>query len=159
MLRFLSAWMAFLFLAPAWAGEPDLKLNRLKPSLESLTRGERGSVTRALELIRRGEHSAALAQLTELTRANPANSASRVVLAFGLLQAGNLVGAFDQAKQAEAAADHNSYVCLFLARVARLVGEAEVCRRELGHVREAGTDKKEAAALERQLAQNPAPQR
>jgi Flp pilus assembly protein TadD len=151
--------MGLLAVAPTWAAEPEIKLNRLKPSLASLTRGERGTVTRALDLIRRGEHTAALAQLTELSRANPANSATRVVLAYGLLQAGNLVGAFDEARQAEAAPDHNSYVCLFLARIARLVGDNEVCRRELGHVRQAGTDKKEAGALERQLANHAAPQR
>ena len=145
--------MGMLALMPAWAGTPEVKLSRLKPSLQSLTAGERSTVSRALDLIQRGEHTAALAQLTELTRANPANSGARVVLAYGLLQAGNLVGAFDHAKQAEAAPDHNSYVCLFLARIARLAGDVEVCRRELGHVRQAGTDKKEAAEVERQLAE------
>jgi predicted Zn-dependent protease len=149
----LCAFALLLGLTGA-AAEPQLKLKRLRPSLASLTRGERGTVDRAVALIRKGEHTAALAQLTELTRDNPNNSAVRVVLAYALLQAGNLAGAFQHATQAEAAPDHNSYVCLFLARVAWLVGDTEACRRELGHVRAAGTDRGDADALERQLARN-----
>ena len=153
MLRCLLVWAILFVPVAASAAEPELKLNRLKPSLDSLPRADRSNVERAAGLIRKGEHAAALAQLTELTRANPQNSSVRVVLAYALLQAGNLAGAFDHAKLAESAADHNSYVCLFLARVALLAGDTAYCRRELGHVRAAGTDKGEADKLERQLAQ------
>lgn len=153
MFRCLHVWAMLLILVTAAAAEPELKLKRLNPSLKTLSRSERSAVDRAVGLIRKGEHTAALAQLTELTRSNPNNSSVRVVLAYALLQAGNLAGAFDHAKLAEAAPDHNSYVCLFLARIAWLAGDTASCRRELGHVRAAGTDRAEADALERQLSQ------
>jgi predicted Zn-dependent protease len=152
MRRSLQVWAILLFAVTAAAAQ-DLKVKRLNSSLRALGRSGRGAVERSLDLIRKGEHTAALAQLTGLTRDNPENSAVRVVLAYALLQAGNLAGAFDHARKAEAAPDHNSYVCLFLARVAWLAGDTAVCRRELGHVRAAGTDKAEADALERKLAQ------
>jgi Flp pilus assembly protein TadD len=151
MLRCLHLCAMLLLSCAAFAAGPELKLKRMNPSLNALSRSERSAVDRAVSLIRKGEHTAALAQLTELTRSNPNNSSVRVVLAYALLQAGNLAGAFDHAKLAEAAPDHNSYVCLFLARVAWLAGDTGSCRRELGHVRAAGTDKAEADALERQL--------
>jgi Flp pilus assembly protein TadD len=135
----------------AWAAEMELKLKELQPSLSRLASGSRTTVDQAVQLIRKGQHTAALAHLTELSRANPDNSAVKVVLAYGLLQAGNLVGAFDRAKEAEAAPDHTSYVCLFLARVAYLVGDPLTCRREVEHVRQAGDYKTEVRALERDL--------
>jgi Flp pilus assembly protein TadD len=146
--------LAIAVLCPlfAIAEQPKLDRKRLEPSLKSLTRSQRGVIDGALELIRKGEHTAALARLTELSRDNPNNSGTRIVLAYALLQAGNLAGAFDHAAKAEAAPGHDSYACLFLARIAYLVGDTARCRRELGHVREAGGDPREVESLERRLA-------
>jgi hypothetical protein len=143
---------AFLALGSAPAQDVDFKMKRLGPSLEALAPNARATIDKAVRLIRSREHTAALALLTELSRANPQNSSIKVVLAYGLLQAGNLLGAFDTAKEAEAAPDHNSYMCLFLARVAYLVGDAATCRREVQHVRQAGHFKREVSAIERDLA-------
>jgi Flp pilus assembly protein TadD len=139
-----------------FAAKVELNLGHLSPSLRNLKRADQTTIERAVTLIKKGQHTAAFAQLTEISRAHPNNSAVRVVLAYALLQAGNLAGAFDQAQQAEAASDHTSYACLFLARIAYLIGDTAVCRRELDHVIGSGEHVAEAKRIERDLARAPA---
>jgi Flp pilus assembly protein TadD len=144
--------LLILFAAPALQGSGfDLDTGAMKSSLGNLAASERGTIDRALGLIKKGQHTAAFAQLSELSRNNPNNSAARVVLAYALLQAGNLAGAFEHAQQAEAAADHNSYVCLFLARIAYIAGDRAICEREIKHVKKSKTYRTEVAQIERDL--------
>ncbi len=141
-----------LFLASAMPAETmELRADRLSSSLAKLSGTDQQAAEQALRLIRKGEHSLALAQLTALTKDNPNNSALRILAAYSFLQLGNLVGAFREAKQAESSADANTYACWFLAKVSWLTGDKAICRREIGHLRHAGAMTPEAIALEKQL--------
>jgi len=133
------------------ADRPALEPARLTASLDKLTGADHQAAEKALALIRKGEHSLALAQLTALTRQNPDNSSVRILAAYSLLQLGNLVGAFTEARKAESAPDANSYSCWFLAKVALIAGDRTVCRREIGHLRHDPTMAHQAAELEKQL--------
>jgi Flp pilus assembly protein TadD len=82
-----------------------LRPDRLSSSLGKLVGDDQQAAQKALDLIQKGEHSLALAQLTALTRQNPNNSAIRILASYTLLQLGNMVGAFREAKRAESASE------------------------------------------------------
>lgn len=128
-----------------------LQFSLLTPSLDLMNAGDRQVVQRAIELIRNGEDGLALVQLRTLTERNPRNSSLRILTAYALLQAGNLTGAFEEAKSGESAPDHNAYACWFLAKIAFLTGDTAACKRELKHVRDSGQLSGERKELESQL--------
>ncbi|MCX6625803.1 MAG: hypothetical protein NTY38_33015, partial [Acidobacteria bacterium] len=105
-----------LFAAGAAAETLDLRPDRLAASLGKLSGGDQRAAKQALELIRKGEHSLALAQLTALTSRNPNASSIRILASYAMLQLGNLIGAFGEARKAETTSDANSYSCWFLAK-------------------------------------------
>ena len=147
--------LSFLLLAP-WAGslrsaDVDLRMDRLADSLNLLRGEDRAVVEQVLDLIRKGENTLALGRLTALNTANPQNSSLRILSAYALLQAGNFLGAFDEAAKAEKAPDGNSYKCWFLAKVALLAGDKSACKRELKHVKSVGDMAADVKALEKEL--------
>ncbi len=113
----------------------DLRLDRLSEAFQLLPDADRGTVDEVLALLKKGEHQEALKRLNTLNQANPENSSLRVLTAYGLLQVGNLLGAFDEARKAERASNGNAYKCWFLSKVALLNGDTMACRRELNHVK------------------------
>jgi hypothetical protein len=150
--RHLICVLAGARLVPAQGSASfPLRFDLLAASLASLPSNERQRIDSAIGLIRKGEHLAALAPLLEVTRSNPQVSGARVVLAYAMLQAGNLAGAFEHARQAEKSSDRTTYVCLFLARLAALVGNTDVCRRELKHISGDAQLRADAQDVERQL--------
>lgn len=137
--------------APLRADKVDLRAERLTEALDLLKPSERSVVDHAVDLIRKGMNTDALAALSTLTKDNPKNSSLRILTAYALLQLGNLVGAFDEAKKAEAAPNGNSYKCWFLGKLALLVGDREVCKREIAHAKKAGDMATDVDALEKEL--------
>jgi Flp pilus assembly protein TadD len=133
------------------AATVELNRDRLGGSLKLLARPDRTVVDQAIKLIQRGDHSLALAHLSSLTKKNSDSSALRILSAYAMLQLGNLVGAFDEAKKAEASPDHDSYACLFLAKLALLIGDKEVCKRELEHIKGAGEPAAQISQIENGL--------
>lgn len=132
---------------------PELPAARLAEALNLISQADRAVVNDALRLIRNGENTGALVRLSEIAKTNPQNSSVRIVLAYALLKTGDLLGAFDQAKRAEAAPNGNSFKCWFLARVALFNGNKEVCRNEIKHVKAAGDMPGEVRALEKEMKQ------
>jgi len=124
---------------------PSLDLSALTGPLQELTPEERKVVDRALELIRQKRHTAALLELSRLVGSNPQNSALRVLRAYVLLELGNVSGALDDARSAEASGLRSAYRCWFLAQVAYLAGNVPLCRREIKHV---GSDESYGQAAE-----------
>jgi Flp pilus assembly protein TadD len=154
-IRLLAFSFFFLTLtSPVHALDFELRVDRLASALSIMTEGDRGAVDHALQLIQKGDHSLALVRLSSLNKTNPKNSSLRILTAYALLQAGNLLGAFEEAKKAHAAPDGNSYKCWFLAKVALLSGNKAVCRKELEHVRKAGDMTAEVRKLENELTRN-----
>ena len=137
--------------AGAQASPFNLRFDLLTPSLGSLSSVERMKLDTAIDLIRRGEHLAAFVPLAELSKSNPKNSSLRVILAYTMLQLGNLAGAFDNAMKAEKT-HGSSYVCAFLARVAAIAGKSQVCERELNHISGDPNMAGEAQEIRAQLA-------
>lgn len=133
------------------AADFNLSFDRLSASLLSVAQTDRRAVDTAVDLIKKGEHTVALASLYTLAEKNPDVSALKILSAYSLLQVGNFVGALEQAKKAESTKDHNSYACFFLAKVAFLSGDKEACRREIKHVKGTGDFKPEIKDLEKQL--------
>lgn len=117
----------------------DVKLDesRLAGPLTLLSADDQKIVDGAIRLIRSGDHVLALVRLAELNRKTPDNSSLRILTAYTQLQLANLMGAFEEATKAEAAPNGDSYKCVFLARIALLRGRLPICRRELGHARQA----------------------
>jgi hypothetical protein len=113
---------------------PALDLRALAEPLRDLTPAEREVVDDAVELIRQRRHALALVELSTLTASNPKNSALRVLRAYVLLELGNVTGALDEARSAEASGLRSTYRCWFLAQVAYLAGNVPLCRREIKHV-------------------------
>lgn len=143
-----------LLIAGAVRGEAEtftLDYDRLSGAIEDLNGADRNIVSDAIKLIQRGEHVLALNRLSSLKERNPGNSSVRVLASYALLQAGNLLGAFDEAKRAHEGPKGNSYVCWFLAKVALLNGQRAVCERELEHLRKDSNMRAEAEQLEREL--------
>ena len=141
-----------LFLSSAGqAATFDLRFERLAEALAGLKESDRGVVQRAVESIKRGENTLALTQLSALNRSYPMNSSLRILTAFALLQTGNLLGAFDEARKAESAPGGNSYKCWFLAKVAFIAGDNVVCKRELEHARGDKAASEDVRALEREM--------
>ena len=68
--------------------------------------------------------------------------------AFTLLETGNLLGAFKEARKAEASPGGNSYKCWFLAKIAFIAGDNAMCKRELEHARQGETGKEDFHTLE-----------
>ena len=146
--------LAALFAAPASADTFDLDYNRLDPAADVLSHADHDAMSDAIQLIKKGEHSLALARLSALNKSNPENSSLRILASYVLLQAGNIAGAFEEAEKAHKAPNGNSYKCWFLGKVALLNGKNAVCERELKHVHGAGDMVAEAKALEAELAKN-----
>ncbi|MBK9168365.1 MAG: hypothetical protein IPM24_12970 [Bryobacterales bacterium] len=151
MRRLSYLLLLFVPLIHADAADFALRFDMLRPSLERLTGDDRPSVDAAIEMIRQGEHQAALVRLAAARERNPKNSSLGILSAYALLQLGNLAGAFDQARAAEKAPDHNVYTCWFLAKVALLKGDRSTCQRELGHVRSSKQLAAEAGELQAEL--------
>ncbi len=148
-MRMLAAAL-FVFLATAPAAEVELRLDRLTPSLKLLNDQDRRIVDQAIQLIQRGDGKLALAQLSALSKSNPKNSSVRILAAYVMLEAGNLLGAFNEAKKAESS-EPNSYLCWFLAKVAFLSGKKDACEREVKHLKKVGDMPAEVQALEKQM--------
>ena len=130
----------------------ELPLKSISEPMRALPDAQRRTLDRAISLVRRGEHLAALSVLQEMAKSTPGSSAVRVVLSYALLQAGNVAGAFDEARLAESAPDRNSYMCVFLAKIALLAGDTSTCKREIEHARSTGKHGKEVKELESALA-------
>ncbi len=143
----------YLLAAPPVRAEAgfDLRWDRLVAAIGLLPDGDRPSVDQAIALIKKGEHGAALLRLTELNRGSPNNSSLRLLTAYAMLQAGNLLGALQEAEQAHEAPNGNSYKCWIYSKIALLTGKQDLCKRELGHVKKVGDLPKEAKALEQEL--------
>jgi Flp pilus assembly protein TadD len=140
---------------PATAAQPapfTLQTERLQAAIAQLGQTDRETVTEALEMIRRGEDSLALARLNPLTKRNPANSSLRIISAYAMLQLGNLLGAFEEARRAEETGGADAYKCWFLAKVSFLAGKDAVCRRELKHLKGGGELAPEVEQLTAELA-------
>lgn len=146
-----SALLMALTLAPAQAEIFALKFERLNGALAMLSATDRQTVDNAIALIKQGDHNLALIELNSVARTNPTSAGVRVLTAYALLNLGNTLGAFKEAKTAESVG-HDSYICSFLGRVAYLVGDVRACKREIKHVKAAGDPDGEAAALEKALA-------
>ena len=131
----------------------DLQVDRLVSALKLLTNTDRQVVRQVMDLIRQGQHGAALARLSVLNGNNPENSSLRILTAYAQLQLGNLLGAFEEGKTAEAAPNGNSYKCFFLAKLSLVTGHHERCEREIEHVKKTGDFKSETRALEHDLKQ------
>ncbi len=152
MVKLLITIALCLFLhAPVQAAAFDLRFERLAESLAGLKETDRSTVQRAVESIKRGENTVALTQLSALTRNYPMNSSVRILTAYVLLQTGNLLGAFDEARKAESAPDGNSYKCWFLAKIAFIAGDNAVCKRELAHARGDKAATEDVRALEKEM--------
>jgi Flp pilus assembly protein TadD len=134
--------------------EFDLKFDRLEPVLEVLSAADRDAVSDAINLLKRGENVLALSRLSALKQRNPNNSSLRILASYALLQAGNLLGAFEEAEKAHVAPNGNSYKCWFLAKIALINGKTAICERELEHVKGAGDMVAEARELEKELKSN-----
>jgi Flp pilus assembly protein TadD len=147
----LFVFLALSIAVPVRAADFDLRMDRLAGSLGGLKGADRTVVDEALQLIKKGENSLALVRLAALNKENPRNSSLRIMTAFVMLQLGNLVGAFEEAKRAERAPDGEAYKCWFLAKVALLAGDKKVCERELKHAQSAGYAAAEVKELKQQL--------
>ncbi len=146
------AAVVFALAVGASAATFDLNYQRLKPELDTLSDRDRDAVADAINLIKQGENTLALARLSDLKEDNPKNSSLRVLAAYALLQTGNLLGAFEEAEHAHDTPPAGSYKCWFLAKVALLNGKREICDREIAHVKSAGDMPSEARELEQELA-------
>jgi hypothetical protein len=130
---------------------PSLDLSALTGPLEELTPEERKVVDETVELIRQKRHAEALLDLSRLIGSNPQNSALRVLRAYVLLEVGNVSGALDEARSAEASGVRSAYRCWFLAQVAYLAGNVPLCRREIKHIGSDESYGQAAEALRRHL--------
>jgi hypothetical protein len=138
----------------ALAADFSIDYSRLTPSLRLLTDDDRAAVERAVEAIKAGNDTIALASLTSLTASNPENSSLRILAAYAQLRLGNLLGALDQARRAEKAPDGNAYKCVFLSRVALAAGDRRTCQHELDHALKAGERGTDITAVQNGLKQN-----
>ncbi len=155
LFRLLAVIMVAVSLSfGADAQKFKLQFEPLEQELEHLTTADRDIVSDAINLIKASEHSLALARLSDLKERSPQNSSLRILVSYALLQAGNLLGAFEEAQQAHAAPNGNHYKCWFLAKVALLNGKHEVCAREIEHVRSTGEMVAEVNQLEKELKKN-----
>lgn len=134
-LTILAVWTLLACPVAAPALDFELRLDRLSEAFQLLPEADRGTVDEVLALLKKGDHQEALKRLNVLNRMNPENSSLRVLTAYGLLQVGNLLGAFDEARKAEKASNGNAYKCWFLSKVALINGDTMACRRELNHVK------------------------
>ena len=152
-MKSLSAISVILMLVfPLAAGEVfDVNYDRLQSGLSVLNDVDRDAVDAAIRLIKGGEHSLALARLSALNQGSQENSSLRILASYALLQAGNLVGAFEEAQKAHDAPNGSVYTCWFLAKVALLNGKSTVCKRELEHVKKSGQMTTERKQLEKEL--------
>jgi predicted Zn-dependent protease len=150
MRMLAAAAVLFVSLSAVHAADVELRLDRLAPSLKLLNDQDRRIVDQAIQLIQRGEGKLALAQLSALSKSNPKNSSVRILAAYVMLEAGNLLGAFEHAKKAESS-EPNSYLCWFLAKVALLTGNRDACQREVKHLKKVGDMPAETEALEKQM--------
>ena len=139
--------------AASFAQGFELRYERLVSVLAGLNDSDRAVVDQAVELIKKGDGNIALTRLNTLNRSYPMNSSLRVLTAYALLQAGNLLGAYDEAKKAEAMPDPNSYKCWFLAKVAFINGDTAACKRELKHASGDAANKPDIAALQAEMKQ------
>lgn len=129
----------------------ELRYERLVEALAGLNEMDRKIVDSAIVLIKRGDSNIALTRLNSLNKTHPTNSSLRILTAYTLLQAGNLLGAFEEAKKAESSPDQVSYKCWFLAKVAFINGDNAACKRELNHAEGDSANKADAAALRAEM--------
>jgi len=146
--------IVLLFAATIPAATLELDYEQLQGSLNQLSGGDRDIVNDAIELVKNGEYSLAVARLSALNRSNPDSSSLRILASYALVLAGNVVGAFDEAEKAHEASDGSSYRCWFLAKIALLNGKPSICEREIEHLRAIGAMAAEAQALETELESN-----
>jgi hypothetical protein len=150
------AGMTLLLMAPsAQCATFDLQFDRLAAAVTNLNSDDRHAVDEAIQLIKKGDDNLALVRLNALNDRYPTNSSLRILTAYALLELGNMVGAFDNAKMGEAAPDGNSYKCWFYAKVAWLSGKDAVCKREIGHLKKVGDMPNEVRALEVDVQKKP----
>lgn len=151
-VRFATFALSLFLTLPAYGalGVEDLKLDRLAKPITSLSVEERRIFDEAIGLIRAGNHSLALARLSGLKEANPKNSAVRVASSYVLLQAGNLLGAFEDAEKAESG-EANGYLCWFLAKVSLATGQTAACKREVEHLKTVPEYREAAKEIEKEL--------
>ncbi|MBX9601209.1 MAG: hypothetical protein K2X35_09400 [Bryobacteraceae bacterium] len=150
-MQFLTAVIsAVLTLAPEGLSTPELRLDLLGAPLAKLSAADRRVLDEAVGLIRKGDHTLALARLSALKNGNPNNGALRVVASYALLQAGNLLGAFDEARKADSRENTSGYICLFLGKVALLTGNTAACDRELKHLANSSELAREVSELRRE---------
>ena len=159
MMTDRCSWIALLLLlltaGAGFAAEPfSLNYAKLNDSAKNLSPEDRSAEYAAVDLIRAGNYSLALSQLAALRKSNPNNSSVRILASYALLLAGNLVGAFDEARRAHDAPDGNSYKCWFLAKIALLNGQTAACEREVEHLKKAGDMVAETEALQKELRGN-----
>jgi len=130
----------------------ELDYGRLSGPLAKLPPPDQNAVHDAIRLIKDGDHALALARLSSLMdQKNPQNSSLRILASYALLQAGNLLGAFQEAEKAHEAPGGGMYACWFLGKVALLNGNKEVSERELRHLKRAGGMAAETDELEKEI--------
>lgn len=147
--RLLIVMVALL--APAAGADFSLRLDRLTEAFRLLPEKDQPVLDQAIRLVQQGEHAAALLRLTDLNKSHPTNSSLRVLTAYAMIQAGNLLGAYAEAEKAHHAPNGNSYKCWFYAKIALLTGNDTICRRELEHARKAGDMPAEVKTLEQEM--------
>ena len=133
----------------------DLRYDRLSGAVAQLADADRSTVNQAIDLIKKGDSNLALIRLSGLNKANPNNSSLRILTAYALLRAGDLLGAFEESKKAhEAPNGDNGYKCWFLGKLALLNGDKATCQREVNHAKADKTLAKDVSALEKELKKN-----
>ena len=132
----------------------SLDYERLAGPLAKLEDADRDAVQDSIGLIQNGEHTLALSRLASLNEKNPRNTSLHILTSYALLQAGNLVGAFEEAEKAHEAPDRIAYKCWFLGKVALLAGRRAVSEREVKHLHAVGDMLAEARQLESEIEKN-----
>lgn len=116
-----------------------------------LNMDERKVVDGAMELIRSGQHLAAFERLSVLSKSRPDNSSLHILVAYTLLQAGNIADAFREATTAHEAPNGSSYKCVFRAKIALLTGDTAACKEELGHLKRVGDQPADLKQIDKDL--------
>jgi Flp pilus assembly protein TadD len=134
------ALLILLLFLPLTAQSPvfALRFDQLAAPLSMLNMDERKVVDDAIELIRSGRHLAAFERLSVLSKSRPDNSSLHILVAYTLLQAGNIADAFREATTAHEAPDGSSYKCVFRAKIALLTGDTAECKHEIQHLKKVG---------------------
>ena len=94
MYRVLGAFLLLGMVASGVRAD-SLAMNyeRLTPSINLLSTGDRDIVSDTIDLIKDGEHTLALSRLSSLKQRSPQNSSLRILASYVLLQIGSQAGA------------------------------------------------------------------